>query len=102
DNGVKALAGNFTPGGALGGFNVSDPPPTATLVSSPDVSAFGGAYYYYTVRYADNVYVDYTTIVNGNDTQVTGPNDYSQLGNLANLTESGGVWTATYYVTAPG
>ena len=102
DNEVSDLQGNFTPGGPLGAFNVSDPPPTATLISSPDVSAFGGAYYYYTVRYADNVYVDYQSIVNGHDTTVTGPNGYSQQGNLANLTESGGVWTATYYVTAPG
>jgi hypothetical protein len=100
---VKDLAGNFTPARTLGTFAATaDPPPVATLVSAPDVKAFGGVYYYYQVRYADNVGVDYQTIVAGNDTAVTGPDGYSQLGTLANLAESGGVWTATYYVTAPG
>jgi len=79
-----------------------DPPPTAVLVSAPAVSAYGGVYYYYQLSYADNVDVDYQSIVAGNDTQVSGPGGYSQLGTLANLAESAGIWTATYYVTAPG
>jgi len=37
------LAGNFTPARTLGTFAATaDPPPVATLVSAPDVKAFGG------------------------------------------------------------
>src|SRR4029079_3023072 len=61
----------------------------------------GAAYYFFNVTYADDTAVDYRTIGSG-DVQVTGPNGYSELGTLANLVTSGGTWTATYYVPAPG
>jgi subtilisin-like proprotein convertase family protein len=102
DNEVSDLTGHFTPAGSLGTFTVSDPPPTAELISAPNISVFGGTSYYYTVRYDDNVFVDYTGIISPNATTVTGPNGFSASGTLANLSLSGKVWTATYTFTAPG
>ena len=74
--------------------------PTATAAPA-DITAGGGAYHWFNVTYADDSAVQFRSI-NGNDVLVTGPNGFSQLGALANLTTAGGKWTATYRVAAPG
>ena len=104
-NEVSDTAGGFVPAGTLGQFTVSladTTPPTATLVDAPNVTVPGGTHYFFKVSYADNTSVDYTSIISGGDATVTGPGGFSALTTLANLSVSGGVWTATYYVTAPG
>jgi hypothetical protein len=104
-NEVSDTAANFAPAGNLGQFTVAiadSTPPTAALGQAPDVTTGGAPNYFFTVTYADNVAVKYQTILAGNDVVVTGPAGYSQLGTLASLTSSGGVWTASYYVPAPG
>jgi subtilisin family serine protease len=105
-NEVSDTAGNSAPAATLGTFavNLADTaPPTATLTEAPTVTSVyaGGIYYYFKLRYADDVAVDYRTI-GGGDVLVTGPGGYSQPGTLANLVTEGGAWAATYYVTAPG
>jgi hypothetical protein len=104
-NEVSDAAGNFTPGTLLGGFTVSlndTVPPTATLASHPDVTSPGVFTYFFTVNYQDNVALDYNSVLTGNDVVVTGPGGYSRLGTIASLTRAGPVWTASYYVPAPG
>jgi hypothetical protein len=104
-NEVSDTSGNFAPARTLGGFSVTlgdAIPPTATLGNHPDVTAAGAPNYFFTVSYADNVAVDYRSLLAGNDVLVTGPGGYSQVGTIASLTSSAGVWTASYYVPAPG
>ena len=101
---VSDTAGAFVPAGPLGTFAVrrtDDTPPTATLGDAPPVATGGGTHYWFKVVYNDDVAVRYQTIGAG-DVQVTGPNGYSQLGTLSNLSFSGGTWTVTYRVPAPG
>jgi hypothetical protein len=74
--------------------------PTAALNAS-NVTAGGGVYYWFQVAYSDNASVSWSTIGSG-DVEVSGPNGFVQSGVLSNLTTSGGVWTATYRITAPG
>jgi subtilisin family serine protease len=102
-NEVADTAGAYVPAGTLGqvNVNISDTKPPAATLSAADVTSPGDAYYFFTVRYSDDLAVDYRTIGSG-DVLVTGPNGYSRPGTLANLVTSGGAWTATYYVTAPG
>jgi len=84
------------------GSGLADAPPVATLVSAPNVTTYGGASYYYSVRYGDAVSVDYTSIANGHDTEVTGPGGFVAQSTLANLGLYGNQWTATYLITPPG
>lgn len=102
---VSDVNGNFVPAAALGTFaaTIADTtPPTATLTDAPNVTIPGGTRYFFKVTYADNVGVDFNSIVAGNDVQVTGPGGFSALSTLANLTTAAGQWTATYYVNALG
>jgi hypothetical protein len=102
---VAGVNGTFVPAGIIGGFTAAVPDttaPTATLTEALDVTVPGALIYYFKVTYADNVAVAYQSIAAGNDVVVTGPGGYSALGTLANLVTSGGQWTATYRVAAPG
>ena len=99
---VSDNSGASAAAGTLATFNVligDLTPPTASLTAT-NVTA-PGTFYWFQVRYTDDVAVHFSTI-NGNDVQVTGPGGYSSLGTLSNLTKSAGAWTATYRITAPG
>ena len=75
-------------------------PPTAALTAT-SVTTGGGVYYWFQVAYSDNAGINYSTI-GGGDVEVSGPGGFLQSAVLANLTTSGGVWTTTYRITAPG
>ena len=77
-------------------------PPTATATAT-NVTTFGGTTYDFTVTYADNVAVNFSTI-DGGDVRVTGPNNFNQLASLVSVNTSGNgsPRTATYRIAAPG
>jgi glucose/arabinose dehydrogenase len=81
------------------GPDTSAPTATATLTN---VTTAGTAPYDFTVTYSDRTAVSLNTIDN-NDVRVTGPNGFSQLARLVNVTPSinGTSLTATYQITAP-
>ena len=100
---VADNAGAFVRSGPLGQVvvNFGDIGPPTASASAQDITTPGGTHYWFTVTYSDDTAVNGATINTG-DVQVTGPNGYSQIGTLSNLTAANGVWTATYRVPAPG
>ena len=76
--------------------------PQAQLLTADDITSGGGATQTITVRYTDNVAVEYSSL-DGSDIRVTG-NGYDQLATFISSSPSSDNATidATYQITAPG
>jgi hypothetical protein len=83
-------------------FTGSDTVAPTAAASAAAVTSADDAGYTFTVTYSDNVAVSVATI-DGKDVLVTGPNGYSQLATLLNVSVNfdGSPRSATYHISAP-
>jgi len=76
--------------------------PTAAIASAPNLTAYGGSTYSFSVQYSDNVGVNVSSLNTG-DVRVTGPNSYDQVATFVsvNTNSNGTPRIATYSIPAP-
>ncbi len=104
-NQVRDTNKNYIPARDIGTFTVNceTTRPIVTNLNASNITTGGGATYSFTVTYADNVAILWSSLGTG-DVRVTGPSSYNQLASFVSVDiESDGTpRTATYRINAPG
>jgi hypothetical protein len=100
-NQVYDSFGNAVPSGSIGTFVGDFTPPTAVATASNiNNLSKGSSSYSFTISYSSAIGID-TSTVDNYAVKVTGPNGYSQLATVSNVTTTGSTTVATYTVAAP-